>query len=202
MEMDIKYKPEMVLRRGPKSWQEDPRFKYLYLDTIRGVVAATNLAMLVEIPVTILSRDVSGYIQPEAIERARERAKQLGKTKMFIKAMKTKLVVGDTSFERPPLEMGYPDYRKEVFSKLPSIKDSIIFGVDFGFVERLRESLGVDVNKHSELFFAFDPKGVRNPEGGYEDTIRVFLQTKTKSQEVAVIMPRRWFNNNPNAGDY
>lgn len=192
MEMYKRYKPELILDRG-----SDVSFhKYLYLDTVRGVVVATNGHMLIELPVETTSRDVSGYIQSEAVERARDRADEKQKSKLFVKAMKTRLVVGDTSFDRPLYEE-YPDYRGEVLSKLPELKSSITFGVDMSYLDRLREALGVDANKQSTLFFVFDPQGKQNSEGGYEDPIWVFLQTEKKSFEVAIIMPHRWYNNKP-----
>jgi hypothetical protein len=191
MEMDKHYKPELIVERT----SQYSVHKYLYLDTIRGVLVATNGHMLIKVPVDITGRDVSGFIPAEVIERARDRANELHRNKLFVKATTKRLVVGTATFDRPFFEK-YPDYEECVIAKLPSYNQRIVFGVDMNYIDRLRSALGMGDSKHSCLFFSFDPRGKQNSEGGYEDTIQVFLQTKTKSFEVALIMPRRWYNNN------
>jgi len=191
MKIDKKYRPELVLDKS----READVFRFLYLDVAKKVLVATNGHILLRIPASVGDRDVSGFIPSEAIECARSRAQEKGLSQLFIKAMKTKLVIGDAAFVRPPCEK-YPDYWG-LINRLPSPDTAIIFGVDMNCLDRLRASLGVDANKKTHLFFSFDPNGKRNSEGGYEDTIRVYLQTKKESVEVALIAPVRWYNNNP-----
>lgn len=191
MKMYKRYKPELVLDRKSNSFS----FKHLYLDAEKSVIVATNGVMLVKIPVVVGKSDVSGYIQAEVIERARNKADEKDDLMLYVKALKKRLIVGDAYFDRPGC-IEYVDYEGQVISKLPPKSREIVFGVNLSYLDCLRESLGVDSDRNLGVFFSFDSEGARNSEGGYEDVIRVFLQTETKSTEIAVIMPRRWHNNN------